>query len=63
MREHWAMRKPEAGEKRGSVVTIRFTKEERMIILKHAKDDRRGIGNYLRNMILEKLMGKTKNNG
>jgi hypothetical protein len=57
------MRKPEAGEKRGAVVTIRFTKEERMIILKHAKDDRRGIGNYLRNMILEKLTGKTKNNG
>jgi hypothetical protein len=57
------MRKPETGEKRGSVVTIRFTKEERLIILKHAKDDRRGIGNYLRNMILENLMGKTRNKG
>ena len=56
------MRKPEIGEKRGAVVTIRFTKKERMIILKHAKDDRRGIGNYLRNIILEKLMGKTRNN-
>jgi hypothetical protein len=57
------MRKPETGEKRGSVVTIRFTKEERMIILKHAKDDRRGIGNFLRNMILENLVGKTRNKG
>ena len=57
------MRKPETGEKRGSVVTIRFTKEERMIILKHARDDRRGIGNFLRNMILENLMGKTRNKG
>ena len=55
------MRKPETGEKRGSVVTIRFTKEERMIILKHARDDRRGIGNFLRNMILENLMVKTRN--
>lgn len=57
------MRKPEAGEKRCSIVTIRFTKEERMIILKHSKDDRRGMGNFLRNMILENLAGKIKKEG
>ena len=57
------MRKPETGEKRGAIVTIRFTKEERAIILKHAKDDRRGIGNFLRNMILENLAGKKEKKG
>ncbi len=57
------MRKPETGEKRGAIVTIRFTKEERAIILKHAKDDRRGIGNFLRNMILENLAGKKERKG
>ena len=54
------MRKPEIGEKRVAIVTIRFTKKERTIILKHAKDDRRGIGNFLRNMILENLTVRGK---